>query len=489
MDAPDVIPSGRAKLGRWTAASVFVSLIGCGLLPNGPTPAERADVSAARVLNDLVDVVSGHIELSGERIANETEDLDLARLSVHYRMRLVRDARITLGYRDPHVGLLDLWALCRQLEDFLTSGEGADLFGPLQPIAIEAAQSSAQRVAEQADRLFRDSDLAEARRIVARFTSEHPIREGFARVGLQDADFDIGGDGNTKLWRALSLEWINPLSGFGSNITEGAEAMGAAMDRFTTAAEFLPRQLGWQLELFVYDLAGSKPLEQVSQGVARTAASVDEVVQIADRLPQRLREEVTAALQGLEGTLTGVRRTLEEVRASAQPVADVGEQYATTARSIDAMAEELEGTFRKFDGTYRMLTNGDESGDPATEAAAATKGIPREAAHRSAAGGGADGEEAAEHKRPFHILDWNRTATSIDEMCEELQRTLDEFQLTLADPQLEAVLQRAQRVADGAIASAVLSFVAGGAALIVLGFLAVWLLRTLTRPHVRHPTV
>jgi len=441
---------------------------GCGIFSSGPSKAERADASAARVLADLVDLVAGNLEMSGERIASQTDDLAIARLSVHYRMRLSRSARTTLGYRDPHVGLLDLWALCRQLEQFLTEGEGARLFGDLQPVAVASARQSLARVAAGGGSMFADDHAAGARSLVQQFAAAHPIGAGFARRGLQEVDVAPDGwsAGNTLL-KALSLEWINPLSGFGTQVTEGAESVGAAMDRFTTAAEFLPRQLGWQLELFVYDLAGARPLTKVADGVARAASSVDAFVDVADGLPRRLGEEVTRALREVESTLAAVR-------ASAEPIAQVGAEWAVTAQRIDAMAGAVEATLGKFDGTYRMLTRGDGDEAGGTGASTPSNG-------NGASGAAANGGTDSEGGRPFDILDWNRTAQSIESMCAGLQATLAEFQRTLADPELDGALTKAQRVTRGAVASAALTLVVSGAALVVLVFLGLWLLRATSR--------
>jgi hypothetical protein len=460
------------------ANAALASATGCGLISSQLAELHESDASAARVLADLVASVVGSLELSGERIAAQTDELATARLSVHYRMRLIQSARATLGYRDPHVGLLDLWALCRQLEAYLTTGEGSELFGELQPLAIEAARQCEQRVAEQAHSLFDDVDLESAAHDIAyTFADEHPIRDGFARIGLQEADFQVEGEGaRAKLLNALSLDWINPLSGFGSDITEGAEAVGAAMDRFTSAAESLPMQLGWQLKLFLYDFADTKPINQVAQGVQQAAASVDQLVTVADGLPQRLREALTSTFRDVESTLVAAKQTLSQARAAANPIEEVGAQWGTAASQVDEMAEELTTTLAQFEGTYRMLTDeGDQDGD-ASETAAEEPPTRSPDGDPSRRGDGSD-----EGERPFHILDWDRTAQSIDAMCEELQRTMGELRQTLGAPQVEGALDRAHRVAQGTVATAALAFTAGGAALIVLAAFAAWLLRRLRR--------
>jgi hypothetical protein len=444
---------------RWKLLPVLAmpGLLGaCGVFFGGSTAAERADAAAARLLTDLVDAVTGTVDRSGQEIASASQDTAVERLSVYYRMRLSRAARTTLGYRDPHVGLMDLWTLCVQVEQYLTEGDGAGIFGPHQALAVDAAQHNRARVAELARTAFDAKEVEAAEGDVVEFARRYPMRETFSRVGLRASDVGLeesqGGAAST-LRRTLSFEWINPLSGFGSDVTESAEAVGAAMDRFTLAAEYLPRQLGWQLELFVCDLEDSEGLQQVHDGVAGAVTA-------AERMPRLVREELTSALGELGPVLAQVRTVLAEARETATPVGAVGASFADTARQIDRMAQGLTAALEKFDATYRLLTTREEVGygdEPAREAKA----------------------------RPFDILEWNQTARSIQQMSAELRSTLDEFQRTVDDPELDDALHEAKGVARGTVAVAALWLVLGGAVLIGLLLLAAWCVRLILSHRAR----
>lgn len=439
-------------------AVMALALFGaCGIFGRGPTADELAEAHAARLLTDLIETVTGDLEISGERIAAAAKESSIDRLSVHYRMRLSRAARTSLGYRDPRVGLLDLWALCLQAEQYLAEGDGADVFGPHQAVAVESVRRSLAHVSERATKVFRGKEATAAVREVSSFARQHPMRDLFARTGLLETDIRLGPDGSHfSLMRTLRFDWINPLSGFGSDVNESAEAVGAAMDRFTIVAEFLPRQIGWQLELFVYDLEAAEGVQDVARGATRVAAGVEGVALLAENLPTRLREELTTALRAVDPTLDNIRRTLAEVRASAEPVGEVGARWAGAAQQVDAMARGLTQALTKFDGTFRMLTNdGDDDGN------------------------GNGDEAAADPGRPFDILDWNQTAQSIRQMSEELQLTLDGLQHTVGDPALPGALDKAKEAAGETVATATLAVVLGGAALIALVVVAAWLLRVL----------
>lgn len=435
---------------------------GCGLLGSGPSEQQLAQARAARLLSDLVDSFTGDLEISGQRIAAGADNNFQKRLSVNYRMRLSRAARTSLGYRDPRVGLLDLWTLLLQAQQFLTEGTGARLFGERSELAVAAVQRSLEQIGALAADVFGDEQAAAARRDVEAFAERHPMRQHFARVGLLESDIaiDAGEDGANPLLKTLTFDWINPLSGFGSDVTEGAAAVGAAMDRFTVAAEFLPRQLGWQLELFVYTLEDAEAVHEVVAGTTRVAEGVDRVAGLAEHLPERLRQQIDAVLHGLGPTLQQVQQTLAAARESAGPIAEVGSRWGAAAQQLEAMAQQLADTLAKFDGTYRMLDGGDR-----------TEAEPE--------------PPAGEAARPFDVLEWAQTARSIKAMSEELQQTLDAFRRTVAAPELDQTLTKAEDMAGNAAAAVFLWVLLGAAIVFALAVLAVHWLRALARQRRR----
>lgn len=447
---------------RWlTVLPCFglLALTGCGLLDFGANPKkQQADARAGRLLSDLVEAFTGEVELSGEQIAAASDDTAIDRLSVHYRMRLCRAARTTLGYRDPHVGLLDLWTLCLQAERYLGDGAGKQLFGAQQDLAVAAVRRSATQIADLTKGTFEPEQRQAAQRDVESFAQEHPMYGHFARIGLLEGDVKVDGQdgrGRSALLQTLTFDWINPLSGFGSDVTEGAAAVGAAMDRFTVAAEGLPRQLGWQLEMFVYDLDDAKAVRSAVDGTARVASGVDHIAALAEDLPRRLRSEIEVLLQGLGPTLEQLRATLAEARASAAPIGEAGQRWGNAAQQVEAMAQRLTGALTQFDATYRLLDGGDKP-SPETETAPS---------------------------RPFDIREYERTARSIRSMSEELQHTLESFRRTVEAPGLDQTLDKAEGVAGGAAATVFLWVLLGSAVVLGLVLLVVFGLRRMLRRH------
>jgi hypothetical protein len=135
---------------------------------------------------------------------------------------------------------IDGWVLTHQMTDFLTTGNGKDLFGDLQPLAIEATrfiEGELQRAFDLAGR-ERDPELAAQ---VRRFATENPLTNPyyFRRSPLE------------VLATYLGEDYVSGLQAVGS-MTELMEDMS---QRLNTYSELLPRAGRWQAELMLAQMA------------------------------------------------------------------------------------------------------------------------------------------------------------------------------------------------------------------------------------------
>jgi hypothetical protein len=363
-------------------------------------------------VREFVRLFSGTVELSGREIAARSTDLATKRLSVAYRSNAIEAARATLMREDARAGGLDLWALCVQLDEFLTVGEGQNVFGEQQPIAVSAIGGLRQQTEAAAVQMVPAEQLAAAKRDVEEFAKRYPITGSFCRVGLNLADLR-GADaaGMFSWFPTVSLNVLNPLRGVGSGISEGAAAVyaiGRSADRFADVVEFLPMQLGWQLELMQYGLEDSPPVTTTTAAVDVVAASARDAVSVAREMPASIRAEVEGVLAAIDPQLAGVRATLADLQAT-------GATFGSTAASLEAMARQLDAALVTFQGTVSMLT--------------APSAKPK--------------DPNAKPGRPFAIAEYGQTAESIGAMAGELAVAIGEVQRLVND---EALTRRVAEV-------------------------------------------
>ena len=358
-------------------------------------------------LRELVETFAGVIEDGGRRIAAASDDLEIKRGSVLYRMRATETARQLLWFDRPAEAMVDLWTLCVQLTAYFTEGDGKEAFGPQQPIAVEVTKQLLKYVESFMAKEIKKDPFPKIREQVYEFARQHPIAGSYARFSLQPSD--VAEKEKTGLLAWLPSVSLNPFGTFGKGLGEGAQAILAfskVADRFTDVVEFLPVRLGWRLELLQYDLAESKLLGDATGSVADASASVKEIAKTAKDLPASVRVELEKAFASLDPKLKAVQATLDKVTEASATLDRTGETYDQAAKSFEAMAQKVDvalQTFQKLMVFFR--------GDP-------------------------DKQTGDETAKPFEILQYAETARSVTAMAEQLQETLTTFQQLIADDRL-----------------------------------------------------
>lgn len=380
---------------------------GCEILhPGQAQQAEAERLAATRQwhgLRELVEAFVGAVEEGGRRIATESDDLKIKRMSVIYRMRAIETVRQLLWFDQPAEAMVDLWTLCIQLVAYFTEGDGRQAFGPQQPIAVEVMKQILPQVEGYMAREIAKDQFPAVQAKVYEFARKHPITGAYARFGLQPSE--VAAQERAGLFSWLPSVSLNP---FGKGLDEGAQAIvgfAKVADRFTDVVSFLPNRLGWHLELLQYDLAESKILRDATGSIAGANTAVEDVAKTARALPASVRMELEKAFENLDPKLKDVRGTLADLKEATANLDRAGATYDQTAKSIETMAKEVDAALQTFQKLMVFLR-----GDP--------------------------DKEADPDSKPFEILQYDRTAQSINAMAEQLQKTLTTFQQLVADDRL-----------------------------------------------------
>ncbi|MEE9126501.1 MAG: hypothetical protein V3U11_05125 [Planctomycetota bacterium] len=416
--------------------------VGCEVLDSESSRKAEVERQAVtrrwEILRDLVEAFSGTVEDGGRRIAAASDDLAIKRLSVRYRMRATETVRQFLWFDRPAEALLDLWTLCVQLRFYFGEGDGKNTFGSQQSIVMKTTQQILDHVEVVMRSEIKTVDFDTAKKHVHEFAREHRITGSYARFGQQPSEVPHDDKAGLLSWMpSLSL---NPFGGVGKGIGEGAQAIQAfnrVADRFTDVVDFLPKRLGWRLELMQYDLAESRLMRETQGSFARATAAVEDVAKTARELPESVRVELEKALASINPELKEVRDTLVQAKEASVALDKTGATYDKTARSIQAMAQQLDTTLQTFQKLVVFLAGTD---DPDTE--------------------------------PFDILDYDKTARSITAGATQLREILTAFQQLVADDRLGGRVADAgretQKVVDAMVWSVVLGILASVAAILLM---------------------
>ena len=290
----------------------------------------------ARV-NELADRLAGRIAETAGRIEAAAEDPAIRRGAVAFKADAI-PALYTAAFRtDPLTGLVDVWVLAFQIDQFLTDGAGRDMFGPQQPLAREGARVLLAEADAAVQEIAAGPEAFARHR--ARFESwarEHPLESSFStRASV------------TTLMAGLRAEERDAFAAVGA-VTETVENLS---ERLNTYANLLPRQARWQAELLAADLAAQYDVEGLLSevralgGVAQRAD--DLMSQVPDLLggssiPELVADERRAVLAGV-----GEERTLALEFMTEERLAVLAALRDERIAALEALRQERIATLQE----------------------------------------------------------------------------------------------------------------------------------------------
>ncbi|MBL9135602.1 MAG: hypothetical protein JNK85_07025 [Verrucomicrobiales bacterium] len=277
------------------------------------------------------------VEQAADAIFRQTADPTIKRRSLLWKINATAAVLVAQDHPAPLSALADTYALCLQMHDFFRDGQGSNLFGALQPIAVSAARQLEQDMGS----ISREPTTEQIARLKERLRSwarEHP---------LEDLTF-VRFSGAAEIDAMLST-----LDGQG--VMASVQNLETEMYTFhTKLARYLglvPRQVRWQAELLALE-----SLEEDRTGLVAAATRVldrqrDLALTDVDRQRTHalamLREERIAVLEALaherEAMVQDARKTLTEslgqidalaLRLERETLAAVQQQRLETVEAL-----------------------------------------------------------------------------------------------------------------------------------------------------------
>ena len=285
---------GAGLLGRVTSAfTPSVARRQTEIMEKGGGVSMGAADLRARV-NDLADRLAGALERTADRIGTESRDPWVRRRALAFKVDVI-PAVYNAAYRaDPLVAAVDTWALAFQVGEWVKTGAGRDAFGTQQALA----RAEAHDLLADADAAVRGMTASpkafDAARVkVQSWVAKHPIEHAFS---------------SRSSVAPVLAEWRSEDRSAFLAVGEVTDTIQNVSERLNTYAAQLPRQVRWQAELLVAELAdehGGPGLLGAAGEAVREVLAAERKAVLEDVNGQRqqtldyLTAERIAALAGL----------------------------------------------------------------------------------------------------------------------------------------------------------------------------------------------
>jgi hypothetical protein len=277
--------------------------------------AKMSAIEMRQRVDAMVPPFLAFVEQTADRIRAETSDPEIRRRALRLKIDMVPLIYRAAFQADPLAAALDIWLLSYQMEDCLEAGTGPCNFGPLQPLAREAAR----RLREAFDQLFQQTSLNRealdrGRELVRETASRHPLEE----------------EGSIRLRHTITEELAEAMDVEGLGAFDVLGDVSITLTNLTNRLNFyiddVARLGRWHAELLAEDMA-TWPM------VERALTDLDRLTDSANSVATALEPEGLNAL---------VDRPLDLIQAERQVVlAEVDRQRMLT---LQYLSEEREAT-------------------------------------------------------------------------------------------------------------------------------------------------
>ena len=142
---------------------------------------------------------SNSVERAADKIISKSNDPKIKENALLWKMNAIPAANQAIFLSDPMAALIDISALCIQMNNFLTGGNGKELFGELQYIASDATEllnDDVLKIWSVARGRVEFDSLEIATSPIKEWARENPIEDiSFLRPSVSDTLFSIWSGG------------------------------------------------------------------------------------------------------------------------------------------------------------------------------------------------------------------------------------------------------------------------------------------------------
>lgn len=330
-------------LARWTSLACASALCGCSLntKPEKPAVMARTQVTApvegirSAVLGQAQDAAES-IERTADTIAAQSSDPRVRTNALEWKLVATVDLQAAAVSRDPVVGLGELILFALQNRAYLTTGQGRDLFGPQQPVAVATVDSILQDLLRYVNSVTPAGGSGRWLTILQPWADAHPIQSPYVgRVSIVTDSLANALAGDRGAFAAVG------------DIELSVRILDA---RVSQIQQTLLKQARWEAELLMADVARQPVVDSLRGQIGRLTTSVERVTGVAEGMPDLMDQQRIAAFEALAQERIAVLQAVEAEREAL--LAALASERATV---IAALHDERVATLTDAEAASRRL--------------------------------------------------------------------------------------------------------------------------------------
>jgi hypothetical protein len=301
---------------------------------------------------------------AADTIAELDPDPKVRRRTLFWKLRLIPLAQDAALLDDPVQSFAALAGVTLSMRLYLTEGDGRDIFGDNQPVAVFAAERAEAELFDIGERFLTTEELERLRSDAVALMRRRPISgRDFSVMSLASVRAEAQEDKAFDWIGQISLSPFRALEGVG----EGASAIRDFNDtaiRFSAIVEGLPDQVRWQSELLLFDVESREATQRALAATEALAESADRLTRAFENLPG----EMAALLEQSQGAVAEANAALATAQVLLGPLGEVVGELGTAGQAWERVirgdgekpaataAERRPFDIREWEATIRETT-------------------------------------------------------------------------------------------------------------------------------------
>jgi len=304
---------------------LFFFISGCSTLSRQTEMMEQSEtikISTLELTNRLYLAnfrFSDIVENAADEIMKKSDDPLIRQNALSWKMNAVPAVQEAIFQIDPYAALIEISTLSIQMELFFTEGSGHDLFGPWQPIAIDASRKIQKELIEVWKKANQSSELKETNQTALyRWAVANPIENlSFSHRSISDTLVSFYSDVDIGLQESI-----------------GGLALGMhdIKERLTFYAATLPKQARWQAEYLINEKLEAAEIEKSLDNFTR-------ITDVIEKSPQMINDLQVSTLAELTKERIAVLESIRKERIAV--LEDINRQRFETIKDFETIMTNL----------------------------------------------------------------------------------------------------------------------------------------------------
>ncbi|MEN8192460.1 MAG: hypothetical protein ABFS12_06555 [Bacteroidota bacterium] len=237
-------------------------------------------------LNEYAIRFSGEVATAADEIKNNSNDLQIKQNVLLWKMNSIPAAYKVLFTIDPYAAGIDMWAFTRQMHLFFESGNGKDLFGDQQIVAIETSKNLENEIYDIIKITVADTSKIMARDTIYKFAEENPFT-------------------NLTFTRHSTIDFLaKHMADHDRTIATSVGNMETAISdlsmRLNIYYDQLPKIASWNVEYLTNKAMMSDDVDSLRLSIAAITNSLEQLAAESERIEQIINSGVVKSSEELD---------------------------------------------------------------------------------------------------------------------------------------------------------------------------------------------